>query len=340
MPFRFIAFDAGRLPLGKDGKELPMRLKIAKWGTDTTQKGKVTCNATTAAVLIRNQDATKRRRVALDFQHNTVEGSPTYGGEPAKVAAFGDVEMVPGDGVYLSAIEWTPEGKDAALGGHYPDVSPAVKLNEQGEIIWVHSAGLVRQGEIDGLTLFSAADEIGSLIAQCTTDDPQTTDMDIKATRDLLNLFCGMAGVSIPETATIEEMQGLAKTGAAKLQAAIGTQQGKAAADEVTTLAASVKDLQTELAGLRKEQTAAKKAAIIAVASAAGKIIPFDAAQIEGMSVEVFSAIVDKLPAGQVPVEAIGGGKVTGGVVTFSAADREVMKSLGLTEEQWKKANQ
>jgi phage I-like protein len=113
-------------------------------------------NATTARELPANQARRKRDRVALDFQHNTVDGSQFYKGEPAKIAAFASLEIVEGEGIYLSNIEWTPDGKAFAADGHYPDLSPAIITNDKGEVMLVYSAGLARQGEIEGITLFSA----------------------------------------------------------------------------------------------------------------------------------------------------------------------------------------
>ena len=40
--------------------------------------------------------------------------SQFHKGEPAKVAAFASLEVVDGEGIYLSNIEWTPDGEAAA----------------------------------------------------------------------------------------------------------------------------------------------------------------------------------------------------------------------------------
>jgi phage I-like protein len=113
-------------PFSADLKALPSRLLVVPWGTHDTAQGKVICNSATMELLPRVQVELKRDRVALDFQHNTVEGSKFYLGEPAKVAAFGNIECVPDEGVFLTNLEWTPEGKDIAPCGHYPDLSPTV----------------------------------------------------------------------------------------------------------------------------------------------------------------------------------------------------------------------
>ena len=117
---KFLALaSAGKL----DGKEVPTRLLIVPWDKTETNQGPVICNATTAGELPANQARRKRDRIALDFQHNTVEGSQLHKGEPAKVAAFASLEIVEGEGSYLTNIEWTPEVKAFAADGHYPDLA-------------------------------------------------------------------------------------------------------------------------------------------------------------------------------------------------------------------------
>lgn len=338
---QLVAFAAGTLTKPAEGKELPSRLLICPWGTHDTGKGVVTCNATTAGLLLRNQAATKRLKVALDFQHNSVETSKTYTGEPLKVAAYGALELVEGEGIYLSAVEWTPEGKEHAANGHYPDISPALKLNDQREVIWVHSAGLVRQGEIDGLELFDAGDTINAVLNMGL----DTGMMNWTASRELLNIFLATVGMSIPDNATYDEMKALAARGAKKLEAGMATPEAKAAAaatdnpdNDITTMnATDINDLKSRLERAEQRADKADKDAIEAKAVAAGKVIPFSAEDIKGFSVEQFSAICDKLPAGQVRLESRGDGQVKSETLTF-AANTELAATLsrmGITQEEF-----
>lgn len=340
---QIIAFNAAPFAPATD-KALPDRLLICPWGTTDTGKGLVTCNATTKALLMRNQEATKRTRIALDFQHNSVEGSKTYTGEPLKVAAYGNLDVVEGEGIYLSALEWTPEGKEHAANGHYPDISPAMKLNENREVIWMHSAGLVRQGEIDGLELFDAGDTLCAVLNMGLN----TGLMNWTASRELINIFAAMVGIEISEGASFDELKEQAETAAKLIEIGLATPEAKAAItkaqnpdpNEIETMnAADLKALQDRVSAAEKRADKAEKTALLEKATGAGKVIPFSADEIEVFSVEQFAAICDKMPAGQVRTESRGDGKAPAGTVeTFSAADREVMKQLGLTEEQWKKA--
>lgn len=344
---QLVAFAAGTLTKPAEGRELPSRLLICPWGTHDTGKGVVTCNATTAGLLLRNQAATKRLKVALDFQHNSVETSKTYTGEPLKVAAYGALELVEGEGIYLSAVEWTPEGKEHAANGHYPDISPALKLNDQREVIWVHSAGLVRQGEIDGLELFDAGDTINAVLNMGL----DTGMMNWTASRELLNIFLATVGMEIPDNATYDETKSLAARGAKKLEAGMATPEAKAAAaatdnpdtntdtdTEITTMNADeINQLKTRLERAEQRADKADKDAIQAKAIAAGKVIPLNAEDIAGFSVEQFSAICEGLPAGQVRMESRGDGQVKSETLTF-AANTELAATLsrmGITQEEF-----
>lgn len=316
MAFRASSLDAA--------KELPTRILICAWGETQTNKGLVICNATTAKLVPLNAAKTKRERVALDFQHNSVESSPSYKGEPVKVAAYGSLEIIEGEGIYLSALEWTDEGREHAAGGHYPDISPALKTNDAGEVIWIHSAGLVRQGEMDGLTLFSAGEaEVSSIITQ-HIDAP-----NMKNTIQLINLFMAAAGLeTIPEDSDLATVTQRTRDAADKLG-----KERKGLADAVTGYAASIE-------GLTKRLDAMQKEFILDGATRDGKVVPFDAKAIEGMSVETFAAAVSKLEVGKVPQ---GGRENPKGspnqTETFSASDEEVMKTLGIQKDAWQKHN-
>jgi len=297
-PHQLLAFAAGSLAKVEEGKELPSRLLICPWGQTDTGKGIIICNATTAALLPKNQAATKRTKVALDFQHNSVEGSKTYTGEPLKVAAYGALELVEGEGIYLTALEWTPEGKEHAANGHYPDISPALKVNENREVIWLHSAGLVRQGEIDGLELFDAGDTLSAVL----NVGLDTGVMSWTTVRELLAPFLSLVGVKVPEDAMYGELKDLALKGAKKLEAGMATPEAQAAAaavdqPEIETMSATeINELKDRLTKAEQRADKAEKRAIEERAIAAGKIIPLSATEIEGLVSKSSAASVTSCP--------------------------------------------
>lgn len=78
----------------------PKRLVILPWGESEINGGeRIKVNATTLAELPVNQGLVNFDRLALDFNHNTVPGTPFYKGEPAKVAAYASVSVVEGEGI-------------------------------------------------------------------------------------------------------------------------------------------------------------------------------------------------------------------------------------------------
>ena len=322
-----LAFKA---PTAADIKSLPTRILIVPWGVHQTNKGVVVCNATTVRELPLLQQKLKRDRVALDFQHNTVEDSPSYQGEPAKVAAFGTLEIVEGEGIYLSAIEWTPEGKEAVAGGHYPDISPAVVRNKAGEVIFVHSAGLVRQGEIDGLTLF-AATEFLKVFNSENNPNQNKNNMDYKAAL--------LALLGLEPDADDASIQDAIKTYSAKAKPAPVETDKADKTDEVDVkaLAAEVKELKGRVVSFDADKDSRERAALVAQASSEGKVIPLSADEVKLLPVTLLSAMITKLPV-TVPVE-----RRTAPVESFSATEPtvrgDILKNLGLTKEQFAKHN-
>ncbi len=309
-------------------KEVPTRLKVANWGrNEALPLGKTPIvNETTVACLPHNQRLANFDRLALDFQHNTLPGTEAYvaSEEPRKVAAMGVPEVVPGDGLYLADLQWTPEGIAAFTGGHYPDLSPAARMNDAGEIIFLHSAGLCRQGSITGLHAFSA----GQLPALKTNPSDQPPSMDYK------KILCLMLGLAA--TATDAEIEAAA-TRFAKDEGA----DGDSATAAVKPVADKVEAMGVSHAALVKRLDAIERGSLTAQAIAAGKIIPMG---VEDLPLDKFKTMVDALPADQVPLEQ----RTPAGVVAFASTgigaggggpDAEVRKTLGISDAAWKKHN-
>lgn len=134
--------------------EPPTRLKLFGWGVNDSTQGRFIVNENTLATLPANQRARGYETVALDYEHNTVPGSPEYerSAEPRPVAAFGNIEVERGKGIFLSAVDWrNPEARH-----QYQDLSPTVGVNDLGEVTFVHSVALCRNGSVFDLTLRNA----------------------------------------------------------------------------------------------------------------------------------------------------------------------------------------
>lgn len=148
------AVSNGALAVAAGGK-LPERLKVLGWGENQSVKGLVRLNETSLARLPQRQREMGFDKIALDFEHNTVPGSAEYERtkEPRIVAAYGVPRVIPEDGLYLEGLEWTPQGRESAL--NFADLSPAVQFDGDGNVVFVHSVALTRNGAVEGLSFFN-----------------------------------------------------------------------------------------------------------------------------------------------------------------------------------------
>lgn len=136
---------------------LPDKLKILNWGENPSVEGPILVGEKSARFLDFNQKTMGFAEVALDFEHNTVPGTPEYERtkEPRPVAAYGVPRIVHGDGLYLENLRWTPDGKASAI--NYADLSPAIRCDKgSGEVVFVHSTALTRNGAVHELSFHSA----------------------------------------------------------------------------------------------------------------------------------------------------------------------------------------
>jgi phage I-like protein len=312
-------------------KELPSRLRVAKWGRNESVKGTFVVNETTARFLPAMQKAVGFDTVALDFEHNTVPETEAYKAdrEPRKVAAHGVPRVVPGEGLFVENLRWTPEGKASVEGGHHPDLSPAIKTNDAGEVVFLHSSALCRQGAVPDLQVFTAALSPRQLqtfsAAIAATASPA---MDYKT---LLLLILGL-DAHASDTDITTAAQGFAK----KLTAAAGQAQ------TIETMSSELKTLGQKFGELQKGLDEAEKAKLTAQAVLSGKIIT---ASVSELPLEQFRKIVAELPANQVPLDqrTVDGMKAFSagsGVVTAPTAeiDEAVRKQLGISKDDWAKA--
>ena len=133
---------------------LPKALKVLNLGANSTRKGIVRVGERTRQLLALNQTKYGYDQVALDYEHNTVFGTPAYkeSKEPRAVAGFFKPELRE-DGLWIACGTYTPDGVENAL--NFPDLSPCVQLDENGEVVFLHSVALCRQGAVDGLGFYS-----------------------------------------------------------------------------------------------------------------------------------------------------------------------------------------
>jgi len=269
--------------------ELPKRLLVLPWGANATTQGPVICNETTAAKLLSNNAARGFDRPIMDFEHSSEPGSATYRGEPAKIAGHGTLEMVPGEGVYMLMAHWTPEGRESAGGGHYPDLSPVVAVNDKNEVVALKSVALCRHGATPGLVFLSAATPpqdaptkprkhqtlrpSPSALRNLTTrrlstmeKPPANADELMAALRAMLNL----AADATPE----EVMAGLTTAMEAKALKAAESDDMKNLSVTLTKLTETLTAQGEQLKTLSASHDASARGEILAAATREGKQVP------------------------------------------------------------------
>lgn len=265
----------------KPGEPMPTLVRVLRFGDNPSVKGVFRVTERTLANLSAEQTKRGRTHVVIDFEHNTLRGTPAFlaGQEPRPVAARKALVTVTEDKcIALAAPEWTKEGQEKAE--HYADFSPAVIHDaETMEVIGIHSVGLVRNGAVEGLT-FCAADG-GSV-----QDDQNQEDETMK---ELLAAM--IAAKQLPAEATEADAVKLMVGMFGKVMAM--PEETDLSADKVRTIAGEVADgkvtpLSAELIRMRKDR-------IRDQARAEGKVIQLDEAAITALSVEQLSDHVSKL---------------------------------------------
>lgn len=335
--------------------EPPKRVLIAKWGKNESTNGSFTVGPRTAKIMPALQKLLGFDTVAIDFEHNTVPGTEAYKAdkEPRNVAANGALQVVEGEGIYITDPLWTPHGEKSIREHLHPDLSPTLKTDDAGEVVFVHSAALCRQGAVTDLRIFTAASIFSaeqlaafsaayhsaarnaaseakpSQLASSLSPHSSNTSMDYK------KLVCLLLGLD-PNTPDAD-----IETAATKFAAQ---------ANEVKTFSANLAKLNERLASLEKgdriaaietKLAASERAALITAATAAGKLVPHSA-EIDKLDNAAFAAVLAALPPDVVPLSQ----RTPEGLKTFtpstttaglSEAEAAVARQLGISETEWKK---
>lgn len=281
----------------QDGKPLPRRMKILNWGENANARGK---RVHVGDKLVRALSAPVYpfRTVALDFEHNTMRGTPAYeeSSEPRKVAAFCRVEVVPGEGVFLCVENWTPDG--VASAANYRDLSAGAVTDPEGEVIAVLSAALCRCGAVEGMDFKEVPVSLSAdALAAITNQETEDEDVNWK------QMICQALGLD-PEKATDEEVAGklketLSAVGAAALNAAVSSAVETAVKplqEQVAALSASGTSFAAELA--KRDKTRA-----LDLARFEGKAVALSASAVEAMSLKDLTEHLAALPV-TVPLNA------------------------------------
>lgn len=260
---------------------LPKRILVLAWGSHETTKGLVVCNETTMRELLAYNASQNWDRPYLDYEHNTIPGSPAYKGEPCDIAGRSDcLQLVSGEGVYFvmpALSNWTESGKKNALAGNYPDLSPVVKVNDKNEVIGLHSAALCRHGATPGLVFLSAAGPMQNPASRIKHPPSTTTTMTPEQLIAKLAEMLGIADAT-PEAvlaALTEKLSaGEKELSAAKAEAEKNKSLSTETVGDLKALNAQLTEMREQLKTLSATQLDSQRGEIIAQATREGKAVP------------------------------------------------------------------
>ena len=314
--------------------ELPRSLKFCDWGDMSGVGGaRVRVSALTATELPKRQIAKGWDRIALDYEHNTLKGTPEFerSQEPRAVAAYGAVRVAPGEGLFLDDLIWTPHGEKFAR--EYCDLSPAPLRMDDGTIVGVHSVALCRHGAIDGLSFYSVelADKETKMerfkwLLKFIGKGDEAKEEDLEpAFREKLVALCAEA----------------VKTGLAELKAKVDALSAGPAGEKITGLSAELATLKGQVATFSAAIESRDRADILAQAAREGKVVGLSSEAVAKLSLKDLADHVKGL-AVTVPLDQRTPSRIQAPsleIVALSAEDVAVAKSCGFTANQVAKAN-
>lgn len=320
---------------GNQDETPPDKLLVVPWGLTQTAEGPLLCDEGTATILPERQRKARADRVPIDFDHGAAFGAGK--GAPRNIAGYGTPKVVAGEGVWLMDIRWTPDGKK--YWANYEDLSPGILQQKQsGRVTFLDSVALTPRGMVEGLSLFSA--ESDDLPNNNPNANHTQQSAPVLMNPDKLKNFLKKCKVSFSETATADELMTLAEAQMEKMGA-----DDNAATMAAPDTAAALKKLEDEITALKSADAArnkgtedARKADIIRLASAEGKLLPPEEV-IKNMTAEDLQKTADAAKAGTVPTNPAAAHNKGAGesAVTLSAEDKEVARIMGIPEEEAKK---
>lgn len=266
----------------KDPAKLPKRMKVLNWGENPNARGKRVFVGPRLGLAL-SAPTYPFRKAPLDFEHNTLPGTPAYAEsqEPRAVAGFFSVEVIEGEGVFVTMLNWTPTGLENAA--NYCDLSAAAVRDTSGEVLAIPSVALCRCGAVEGMDFLEvplSADAVAALSAITTT--PMEEDVNWK------QMICQALGLD-PEKASDEEVAG-------KLKETLGAVNATALNASIeTAVGAALKPLKDQVVALNAAGEKRDKERVLDMARWEGKVVALNADAIDKLSVSDLQAHVAAL---------------------------------------------
>lgn len=307
---------------GGDAAGLPQRVRILAWGANVARpKGAVILVDDSTVALAANQELVGIDRVPMDYEHQSFKGHANFLPDPRHSPGSGVIEVIPGDGVYLSALEYTPNGQ--AHAASYQDVSAVVHLDKQGRPLWISSVALTQRGAVAGMEFAQAVAALSAL----TENKPPI----MQNTADFRSLLVTL--LKLPADVTDEQISSAVE----QHPSAQETDMKDTSTEALSAMESRLAALETSQVALSSAEADRERNALVARATQEGKVIPLSADLIKQTSVAVLSAMVEALPAGEVQLENAAKGEKPGErVEALSADEKSAAKALGLSEDEYR----
>lgn len=248
--------------------------------------------------------------LAVDIDHATVKKAAL--GNKADAVGWISELQARADGLY-GKVEWLEEGLRVLSARTHRYISPTLTHDAKGKADWLHSVALVA-------TPAACMPAVASADITIKTEN----DMSIKAIANALGLSTDAAETSCLSAIDV-------------LKARVDLTIHQAALDQVATLT-------TELNGIKASARQGKVDALFEGALRAKKITPAQAEQYKTLcatddGLKTVTALFETLGTGLGATDLDKKQAKQGDLVTLSALDREMIKEMGLTEEDYRKAN-
>lgn len=272
-----------RMAPWKPGQELPKRVDIFSLGDNDSSKGIFRITPATAERFSDVQRRFGHRRCALDFEHNTVPGTPAFkeAKEPRDIAATFTPFLGPA-GLSAEEIEYTKLGKEKAE--NFTGFSPAPYHLDDGTVVGLHSMAFVRAGAMGQLAFCSVVlDDIAKIQ---TLEDEEMKDL----------LAALTAAKLTPENADEKALAELLTNLAGRLVVIETGLTGLSAEKLGEMIAAKLQPLSAEISGLKTAGLNTERQHMLELAKFEGKVVTLSAETIAKLSPEELKAEIAKVP--------------------------------------------
>lgn len=283
----------------------PEWIKIAPRGKFTTRDGRV---FDVDPELLAARFEADGVDLPIDVDHATVKKAMF--GEAAPAVGWVSKLEARADGLY-GKVEWLAAGLEILSARTHRYISPTLKHDENGKAYWLHSAALVAAPAASMAAVASA---------------------DLSTLKEPTMLKAIAAALGLSEDAS--------EASCLSAVTSLKTRIDPAIHQEALT---KVQTLSAELEARNKADHQAKVDALLEGALTAKKIVPAQRDQYAALCATpeglvqvtaLFATMTATLNASGLDEK-----KADGDLATLSAEDRDVMKMLGQTEEEYRKAN-